>query len=197
MRRAFLNFIQLHNIIPILFGIIVVAPLTYMLSDREPPQLRLSGKIVSFDDPTREPRVGEKFKVIWRSTPHRRDCDGDIQIEFIDKDRAIWPSFQERKAFNPSFGAEEFSPDPWRLPSDMSDGPAIYRVTSFWYCTWIQKELHLPVVQKGPDIQFTILPPAGIPGPAGVRGPQGVPGPQGPTGPSGSQGLQGIPGPKQ
>jgi hypothetical protein len=44
------------------------------------------------------------------------------------------------------------------VPREAEPGRAIYRVTTFFTCNWLQRVLHWPIVQHGPDIPFTIVP---------------------------------------
>jgi len=141
-------------------GIIVLSYQEFF--DRTPPQERLSGVIFSATDPTREPRVGESFQVEWKTTPHIRDCPGEVENE-LKQGSSTWP-FLTRSAFNPPMGSTSFLPPPWLLASSVP-GPAVYHVTTWWYCSPLSKfllhyfDLHFhPIIQTGPDIPFTILP---------------------------------------
>lgn len=140
------------------FALFVVGPLAYFYFDNTPPQVRLHGYITSASDPNKPPRVGENFTVHWTSTPHVRDCPGEVQVEIMQGDR-IWPVLAKRKAMNPDEGNKTFTPPPWPLPGDIRPGQATYRVSTFWDCNWLQ--IWLPwhfITEVGPDIEFTVLP---------------------------------------
>lgn len=147
-----------HNVFSLLFALIVVGPISWFALDREPPQTRLYGTIASAIDPTRFPRAGEEFVVTWETTPHIRDCSGLVQTEIIDNEHVIWPRL-ERKAFRSQLNTTILIPPTWLLPSLVAPGPATYRVTTFWYCNWFQRWFDNPIVQIGPDVPFTVLPP--------------------------------------
>jgi hypothetical protein len=55
-------------------------------------------------------------------------------------------------------GRGEFVTPSVLVPGEAELGPAIYRVTTFFTCNWLQRVLHWPIVQWGPDIPFTIVP---------------------------------------
>jgi hypothetical protein len=135
----------------------IVFPASYYALDRQPPQVRLRGSIHATADPGRAPRLGEEFSVVWQITPHLRDCPGSVQVEIIDSGHDVHVK-TTREAFNDAVGSMTIEPPPWVIPDDAKAGPAVYRVTTFWYCTWFQRLLDWPVVQVGPDIPFMILP---------------------------------------
>lgn len=147
-----------QEIVAALFAIFVVSPLAYWTFDSTPPWTRISGRI----DPT---PAGGWILAHWKTTPLTRRCPGIIQIEIIVGD-LIWPVFSRPaktglgEAVNIEFGQHEWNPPPWPLPRDIPPGPAIYRVTSFWYCNWLQELDGWGISQVGPDIPFTVLPSA-------------------------------------
>ena len=147
----------------------VMFPLAWQVSDRQPPWVRLSGMI-------EDTRAGEPFVVKWLNTPNLRYCPGVVQVEIISGP-LIWPVM--RRAVGTAdlpAGETEYNTPPWPLPSEVPPGNAIYRVTTFWYCNWVQKHLDWPVKQVGPDIQFKVLPARSRQGERGERGEQGIQG---------------------
>ena len=145
--------------------VLVVGPLSWVVSDRKAPQWRLKGSITaSHKPPGTMPHLGEGFTVTWKTTPHIRDCPGFVQIEIFDSDGDVHIK-TSRKAFVPPLGSITLKPEQWVVPPDAVPGPAIYRVTSFWYCTWFERLFDWPVVQVGPDVHFVILPAEGVPYP--------------------------------
>ena len=152
----------MKRIFPILFQVVVltlVGYVTWVAVDREPPQWRLSGTISVPGRPGEMPVAGTIFIVTWKTTPHIRDCPGIVESEVFDSEHNTWPR-PLRGPYEPAPGAISFTPDPWFLPGLAAPGPAVYRVTTFWYCTWFEWWFARPVVQVGPDIEFTIMPVA-------------------------------------
>jgi hypothetical protein len=138
---------------PAMLALVIAAPIAWEVSDSTLPHVRLSGRIA-------ETRAGESFEPEWATTRHVRDCPGLVQIEIIDAEDEIHIK-PRREAFQPPVGSTSFTPDSWILPVDAIPGPAIYRVTTFWYCTAYELYFNRPLVQVGPDIHFTILPKLG------------------------------------
>lgn len=130
--------------------LILLSPFAWWLADRDPPWVRLKGYIA----PT---PAGTEFVVDWTTTPLVRECKGQIQIEIISG-YMIWPVL--RRQINPALvvGMTHYVTPPWVLDSDVPPGKTTYRVTTFWYCNWLQEVLHIPVIQVGPEIEFETLP---------------------------------------
>lgn len=147
----------LRHIISATIAICVFGPLLYLSTvAREPPWVRLRGEI----SPT---HAGGQLAVKWHTTPLVRACPGTLQIEIISRDPVtgrplIWPFLSRPVSNELVIGQTEYDTPPWPLFSDIPPGPATYRVTSFWFCNKFQKQFNWPIVQVGPDIQFTVLP---------------------------------------
>jgi hypothetical protein len=74
--------------------------------------------------------------------------DGTLSSETV----AVW------RAIPNGQGRGEFVTTRVLVPGEAEPGSAIYRATTFFTCNWLQRVLHWPIVQQGPDIRFTILP---------------------------------------
>lgn len=163
-----------YEIVLEMIAIIITAVVGWPIIDRRPPWERLYGEIA----PT---HAGAEFPVTWHTTPLREACPGQLQIE-IQSGKVIWPVLRRQVSDTLVLGQTSYTTAPWPLAITVPPGKAIYRVTSFWYCNWFQELFNWPVIQVGPDIEFTVLPavlPIGTEGPRGAqgeRGPQGNPG---------------------
>jgi hypothetical protein len=138
-----------HSVMAAL-ALLVVGPPAWVASDREPPWVRLHGTI----EPT---HAGGKLIAHWHTTPLKRACPGTLQIEIISG-RLIWPVLQRPVNDQLVVGQTDYTPPAWPLSRDVPPGPAMYRVTSFWTCNWLQNYLDWPVVQVGPELPFIVLP---------------------------------------
>lgn len=128
----------------------ICGPFIYMAVDREPPWTRLSGTI--------EPvSAGGYLTVHWKTTPLVKVCPGTLQVEIISGN-LIWPVLQRPVSSSLRLGQVDYTPEPWPVFRDVPPGETTYRVTSFWYCNWLQRFLDWPVIQVGPDIKFLVLP---------------------------------------
>ena len=127
-----------------------LSPFAWWLSDREPPWVRLGGRI----DPT---VAGEQFVVHWRTTPFKRFCPGLVQVEIISGN-IIWPVLRRNVSRDTYVGQTQYITDPWPLDSDVPPGMVTYRVSTFWYCNWLQEWINWPIIQVGPFIRFVALP---------------------------------------
>lgn len=138
-----------RHLLSAFFAVCVCGPFLYWALDREPPWVRLSGTI--------EPaEAGGYFRVHWQTTPLKRACGGTLQIEIMSG-RLIWPVLLRPVSEQLKIGQTEYTPEPWPVFSDIPPGEATYRVTSFWYCNWMQSFFDWPIVQVGPDIKFIVL----------------------------------------
>ena len=139
-----------------------------MAFDREPPWIRIEGAL---DPPAvqRGHEVQAHFIAVLpqpeRTEP--RYCPGRVQREIIDSAKHLWPRLSTetiavwRAIPNGQGRGELITPPalpPARVPPEAELGSAIYRVTTFFTCNWLQRVLHWPIVQQGPDIPFTIVP---------------------------------------
>jgi hypothetical protein len=138
-----------------LIGVVLagaVSFVAYQAMDRELPWVRLSGTIAPV-------HAGDNLKVEWETTPLKRKCPGTLQVELFSG-RQMWPIKLTRPVGTTRqfLGQTSYMPPSWPVFSDVPPGTAVYRVTSYYYCTKIQEWLDWPVYQVGPDIRFQVLP---------------------------------------
>ena len=154
----------LLNAAPLAIAAAVAASLAWMAFDREPPWIRIEGAL---DPPAvqRGHEVQAHFIAVLpqpeRTEP--RYCPGRVQREIIDSAKHLWPRLSGEtiavwRAIPNEQGRGEFVTPSVHVPGEAEPGPAIYRVTTFFTCNWLQRVLHWPIVQWGPDIPFTIVP---------------------------------------
>ena len=141
-----------------ILALCVFGPLFYMAMDREPPFTRLTGTLVP-DAVDRGGNVAVRFVTTRR---YRSDCPGQVQQEIVDSQNTIFsklvretgPSRWEDDPTNPS--REIFYGRPVGIPEQAAPGRALFRTVTFRYCNVLQRTLHWPIIQIGPDIFFTI-----------------------------------------
>lgn len=144
--------------LPQIVALFILGPLAWLAFDRTPPLLLYDGAI----EPNIVHRGQEGITVTWRATFSGRDCPGQSQRELVDSHRSIWPQLaRARKGiFKPdapdSMIGTVVTP-PLSIP-EMVPGPATYKVTQFYYCNWLQRILHWPIVQSSPYIRFEVAP---------------------------------------
>jgi hypothetical protein len=136
----------------LLIGGLVVAPITYMAADREPPFVRLGGRVIP-----NTLHSGDEFTVEWDlfvNTHRRCWAVGGIEITFIDSAGAIKILEPQPVLADPSNRDAHIS-RVLRLPMGMTDGPARYRAVGYFACNVIQQ--YVPIRITGPDLLFTVL----------------------------------------
>jgi hypothetical protein len=140
-----------RHLIGALITLLIAAPLAYFAADRTPPWKRLSGEI--------EPvHAGDQLTVHWHTTEMVRACPGTVQVEIISG-RLIWPTLAGQVTADEKIvGRSDYTPPPWPVDQRVPPGTATYRVTTHWYCNWLQSWLDWPIEQIGPDVPFTVLP---------------------------------------
>ena len=154
----------LLNAVPLAIAAAVAASLAWMAFDREPPWIRIEGAL---DPPAvqRGHEVQAHFIAVLPQPEQTepRYCPGRVQREIIDSAKHLWPRLSGEtiavwRAIPNGQGRGEFVTPGVLVPKEAEPGPAIYRVTTFFTCNWLQRVLHWPIVQQGPDIPFTIVP---------------------------------------
>jgi hypothetical protein len=154
----------LFNAVPLAIAAAVAAWLVLMAFNREPPWIRIEGTL---DPPAvqRGHQVQAHFiAVLPEPEQHApRYCPGRVQREIVDNARHVWPRLSGEtvavwRAIPNGQGRGEFVTPSVRVPDEAEPGPAIYRVTTFFTCNWLQRVLHWPIIQQGPDLPFTVLP---------------------------------------
>ena len=147
-----------YYFIPQIVAVLVVGPLAWMAADRTPPLALYDGVITP-----NIVRPGQSGVILtWRARFSGRDCPGLSQREYVDSNRSLWPQLAHARAgiFVPSPGTPldgTVTVPPLMIP-DMARGPATYQVTQFYYCNWLQRVLHWPIVQPSPRVRFEVAP---------------------------------------
>lgn len=145
-----------HNIIAAFVVVIFVAPLFWMLLDREPPYSEHAGKTIPH-----EVKAGDQITVEWQMRVNRV-CPGYIAREIVDSQNVLWnydvqPSIRREQQFDVA-GAPRLTRlrRSFTIPEQAAPGPARYRSLSCYICNPIQQLW--PVCIRTPDVNFTILP---------------------------------------
>lgn len=177
---------KLCNVCAALFSLMLVFPFVFMTLDREIPIKLSYGKMVP-----NEIESGSVVSVTWSVIKVRTFGDGvlDCQGTFVRRitdaggfvtDTKPQPTISYKLIGDKNEG--EINKDfvmPVLLP-----GPAIYQITTTYWCNPIQKYF-LPIVNKEEQVHFIVKEPiikAGPPGPKGDPGKQGKQGDPGPAG---------------
>jgi len=145
-------------------ALLIFAPIFYMALDREPPVTRLFGSMV----PDVVVQGGETAVRYTTTRRNRQDCPGVVQQEIIDSLNTIYsklarqtgPAKWEDDPYVPD--REIFYGHPVAIPLQAAPGPAIFRTVTFRYCNPLQRWLHWPIIQVGPDLPFTIVAKPGV-----------------------------------
>lgn len=135
------------NVIVTMFCLLIVAPLAFLISDRDAPFIRKWGEIVPPD-----PKPGGVVSVSW-SAEWKRDCPGTIQRHLEDSKGDVWllPSSVARysKRSVPRQILSQFT-----IPQHAACGSARYHVDARYICNWTQN--FWPIHVDRPDIEFNI-----------------------------------------
>lgn len=136
---------------------LVMAFIAFLVLDRTPPLILYDGKI------TPETVVAGQggVTVKWRAHFSGRDCPGFTQRELVDSENNLWPKRKRNRGgvFHPSENDPldgTVTTPPLSIPLQMMPGRAYYRVTQFYYCTWFQRAMHWPIVQRSVRIPFYV-----------------------------------------
>lgn len=196
------------NAIGVLICIFLVAPIMLIVGDRTSPYTYLKGEVT-----TQDAVPGQMVYVKW-SGAYNRNCDGQIFRSVIDSGKTVHlldvlPSVLTIATPGETITLPDDTPTTsgpvdetlkttrrnvveWTrgfvLPLGTTDGPAMYRVRSEYWCNPLQHSW--PIRVNLPDIPFNVVRPAVIIIP-GLQGLPGIPGPAGPTGPTGPRGPEG------
>lgn len=137
-------------------AVFLIAPIVWMLMDRNPPYVRNSGMIMPD-----HPAPGDFVGVRWNITVSRV-CPPNVPFNVT---RTIVDGSGKIHEFTPVtgvYGTEEQPNSPtlsraFQLPTSITPGPAVYRSTACFACNPIH--YLWPVCVKTPEIAFTIIPP--------------------------------------
>lgn len=146
------------------------APLIFMSLDREPPFTRIHGSLIP-DQVEPGGFVAVRFITTKRS---RDNCPGTVQQEIVDSQNTIYsklvreagPAKWEQDPGD--IHQEIFYGYPVAVPVQAAPGKALFRTVTFRYCNSLQRWMHWPIIQIGPDLWFTIT-DTGRRAPAGAK----------------------------
>jgi hypothetical protein len=158
--------------------IFAISTVFWMAIDRDPPFVRISGKIIP-----ENPRAGQWVESYWQ-VKGSRWCPGSLRRQVIDSHDVVWSLDPGPIAFGIEIpvGSPDFRRR-FQLPPKAEPGRAVYRVTTAYVCNPLHR--WWPVVTTGPDVPFDIAPSPEQPG---IQGERGERGPQGERGERGEQG---------
>lgn len=131
-----------------LVALFVVAPLTYMGFDREPPVDRMSGSM----EPNKV-HPGQMVTVTWYTKKHRR-CNGDVSRQIIAADGKVHILEDADSSYSTQ---GDLLKRTFQIPIYIAYGPARYRSTVQFYCNPIHT--YFPIKTVGPEVLFEIIPP--------------------------------------
>src|ERR1017187_10151981 len=75
----------LCNIIAGLVLLGIVIPLTWMVSDRDPPSILISGVTIPA-----AVAVGQDYRLKWQYKPTYKVCDGEVTWILVDSEKTRW-----------------------------------------------------------------------------------------------------------
>jgi len=128
-------------------GLLFVLPFLFLLLDRAPPYERQSGRIVP-----ENPKAGDTVAVHW--TGERvRSCFGTVNRIIIDSSGVIH-AFEAVDAVYADATQGKLLVREFTLPTQLPEGPAIYRATSLYVCNPVQRLW--PIHFRGPDVKFNV-----------------------------------------
>jgi hypothetical protein len=146
-----------YYFIPPIVAIFIIAPIAWMVFDREPPLDLYSGRIIPS-----QVAPGHEVSVVWQARFSGRDCPGYSQRELIDSRRNLWPELirERRGKFHPSnedplIGT--VTTPPLVIPEQMVKGTAYYQVTQFYFCNRLQILLRWPIIKPSVPIEFEVI----------------------------------------
>ena len=144
-----------HHIVAAFIGVVFVAPLIWMLADRQEPYVRIAGTISP-----QNPAPGDFVEVRWalkvnrwcptntRRNVTRTVIDAGGKIHDYDSVEGVFGADRDRQS-TPQTLTRGF-----QLPKDIAPGPARYQSTACFACNPTQ---HLwPVCIRQPAIYFQV-----------------------------------------
>lgn len=159
------------NIVAALFSIILVAPITLMLFDRDLPV------ILAYTITTAATTSGQSITIKW-NVKVNRVCEGVYMRRIVDSG-----GFITNSKSTPLNLADKITGETFVLPL-MLPGSATYQVFTTYWCNPLQKYIW-PIMNTEKAVHFNILE---------SMAQRGLPGPQGPEGPRSHQGDTGVAG---
>lgn len=144
-----------HKIAAVSVSVLILAPLLWMLLDRDPPYTRLSGRVLPED-----PKQGDFITVDWKIEVHR-NCPPSRRLNVS---RRVIDATGKHHDYEPVEGVFGTVPGPplpgitrgFQLPPDIAIGSARYQSSACFACNPVQNLF--PVCIDQPEINFTIRP---------------------------------------
>lgn len=134
-----------------LFALIIVAPITYLVTDRSPPYVYLSGEVVP-----PEAGAGDELSVYW-TVKINHFCPGWVERYVTDHRGYMWrnigspvKSLLADKPGNTALIANTF-----QLPRGIGAGDAIYQAHVCYRCNTVQDHLW-PLCLWTPQLKFVV-----------------------------------------
>ena len=145
-------------VIPAIFCAIVVAPITWMLVDREPPYTRVAGWVMP-PAPGGAIRRGDEISIEW-AIDIRRQCTPlkmrNVTRRIIDSTGRYYDYEPVEINFDngPGGGHKRIVVRPFKLPRAIETGRTKYHSAACYYCNPIQQLF--PICINAPEIEFII-----------------------------------------
>jgi hypothetical protein len=141
----------------VIFTILVIAPLTYMLADNQPPYEYLTGR--SYLTPL-VAKQGSQMTVHWELRVNRY-CPGVVSRTIIDEKTGVRISYDPVLVIAEPGVSLQFGPDrvmllnrSFTLPLTIDPGPKLYRAYIEFHCNPLQ--FIWPLRVKTPDLEFVV-----------------------------------------
>src|ERR1035437_3307158 len=168
----------LCNVIAAVVLLVIIIPGTWLVTDREPPLVLISGVAIPS-----AVVVGGTYRLKWTFKPANRACGGAVSWVLVDSERTRWTQPSEPTELNYKILNSDDKAVVGRehiVPSGAAPGPAIFKTTADFVCNFTQHWWPIHVEYSDVIINVLELPPIPLlPGPPGPHGPVGPPGPKG------------------
>jgi hypothetical protein len=133
----------------IIFGALVVTPLTFMSLDRDIPVTILSSKV------TGNPVPGATVGITWEAISSR-PCTGDARSWIIGSNRVLYDYAPRPTVIRSTKTERGIYSIEIVLPSSIPPGPATRFTLARYYCNPLQRWLDWPI-EATMRIDFTVL----------------------------------------
>lgn len=133
-------------------AIVLAAPITWMLMDREPPYTRVAGHVTpALSHP------GDWISIVWEIDVHRRCtpiAERNITRRIIESTGRYYNYEPVGSDYNGSSPRAKIVIRPFKLPRSIEPGETRYHSLACYHCNPLQRLL--PVCVSTPDITFTV-----------------------------------------
>lgn len=145
--------LAMTHLLAAIFACFIVGPLVWMALDRTAPYEVINGTVV----PTVvTPR--SKVSLNWHIHVVRPGCTGFYQRYVVDSTNRVWP-YKEMPSYylNLPIGEHDaMGPEPYVLPSGLSQGSAYTYSTMRFYCNFLQRWFDWPIRRVTSPLHFTV-----------------------------------------